>query len=194
MDGVPAGWEKRSLADICDDIRDSVRPEQVESDTPYIGLAHIPKKSITLSEWGQAEDVTSNKFRFVEGDILFGKIRPYFHKVGFALTDGITSADTIVIRAKISEFSAYLLMLVSSEEFVAVVSKTMREGSKMPRADWNFMKQYPILIPSSSILSNFNELIEDIAKQLKTLALQSKKLLQARDFLLPRLMNGDLSV
>ncbi len=47
-------------------------------------------------DWGSAEDVTSNKFRFVEGDILFGKIRPYFHKVGFALTDGITSSDTIV--------------------------------------------------------------------------------------------------
>jgi len=194
VDGVPVGWEKKTIADICDDIRDSIRPEQVESDMPYIGLEHIPKKSITLSEWGQAEDVTSNKFRFIEGDILFGKIRPYFHKVGFALTDGITSVDTIVIRAEDAKVYAYLLMLVSSEEFVAVVSKTMREGSKMPRADWNFMKQHPILIPPSSIMSNFNEFIEDTVNQLKTLALQSKKLQQARDLLLPRLMSGDISV
>jgi len=194
VDGVPKGWEKKTLADICDDIRDSIEPGQVESDTPYIGLEHIPKKSITLSEWGQADDVTSSKFRFIEGDILFGKIRPYFHKVGFTLTNGITSIDTIVIRANDEKFYGYLLMLVSSDEFVAVASKTMREGSKMPRADWNFMKQYPVLLPPSPILSDFDKIIDDIVKQLKTLALQSKKLQQARDILLPRLMSGDISV
>lgn len=194
VDGVPKGWEKKTLADICDDIRDSIEPGQVESDTPYVGLEHIPKKSITLSEWGQADDVTSSKFRFVEGDILFGKIRPYFHKVGFTLTNGITSIDTIVIRANDEKFYAYLLMLVSSDEFVAVASKTMREGSKMPRADWNFMKQYAVLIPPAPILSEFDKIIDDIVKQLKTLALQSKKLQQARDILLPRLMSGDISV
>lgn len=193
-DGVPQGWEKAVFADIGEDIRDSVRPEQVDPQTPYIGLEHMPRRSITLMDWGSAEDVTSNKFRFVEGDILFGKIRPYFHKVGFALTDGITSSDAIVMRPTHEKFFAYLLMTASSDHFVKMVSQTVKEGSKMPRANWDVMQQYPVFIPPDSVLIAFSEFIENTVKQLKALALQNQKLQQARDLLLPRLMNGEIPV
>ncbi len=193
-DGVPQGWEKAVFADIGEDIRDSVRPEQVDPQTPYIGLEHMPRRSITLMDWGSAEDVTSNKFRFVEGDILFGKIRPYFHKVGFALTDGITSSDTIVMRPTHEKFFSYLLMTASSDHFVKMVSQTVKEGSKMPRANWDVMQQYPVFIPPDNILYSFSEVIKNIVKQLKALALQNQKLQQARDLLLPRLMNGEIPV
>ena len=48
---------------------------------------------------GYPDAVSSQKFRFQAGDILFGKLRPYFHKAGLAFADGITSSDAIVIRA-----------------------------------------------------------------------------------------------
>lgn len=99
-DGVPEAWRKVELGVICEAVRESVSPDEVEPDTPYIGLEHMPRRSISLGEWATAEKVTSNKFRYYEGDILFGKIRPYFHKVGIAFTDGICSSDAIVIRAK----------------------------------------------------------------------------------------------
>lgn len=194
VDGVPEGWERVPLSVVGNDVRVSVKPEQVEPDTPYIGLEHIPRRSITLSDWGRAVDVESNKFRFLEGDILFGKIRPYFHKVGFALTDGIASSDAIVIRANDPVYSRYLLALVSSDQFVSVASKTAKEGSKMPRADWNFMQQYPVLLPPRQLLLSFNQVLDDILLQLKTLALHSKKLSGARDLLLPRLMNAEIAV
>lgn len=57
--GVPDGWEKKILGDLCEEIRDTVFPEDVEPDTPYIGLEHMPRKSITLLNWGKAEEVTS---------------------------------------------------------------------------------------------------------------------------------------
>jgi type I restriction enzyme S subunit len=191
-DGVPEGWERKPLSAICSEIRDAVRPDQVEPNTPYIGLEHIPRRSITLNQWGCAEDVESTKFRFAEGDILFGKIRPYFHKVGIALTEGITSSDSIVIRATEKRVAPYCLALVSSDQFVAVASKTAKEGSKMPRADWKFMEQHPILLPANSALFGFNQFFGDILKQLKVLALQGKKLSNTRDLLLPRLMNGEI--
>jgi len=91
VDGVPEGWEKRVLGDLCLEVRESVSPSALEANTPYIGLEHMPRRSITLCEWGQAAQVTSSKHRFREGEILFGKIRPYFHKVGIALTAGVAS-------------------------------------------------------------------------------------------------------
>ena len=97
--GVPEGWSKLTLGDICTDTREMISPESLEPDTPYIGLEHVPRRSISLVNWGIAEQVSSSKLRFSTGDILFGKIRPYFHKVGIAFTDGVVSSDAFVIRA-----------------------------------------------------------------------------------------------
>lgn len=192
--GLPAGWLKKPLSALCQDIREQIEPASIEPETPYIGLEHMPRRSITLCDWGMASDVTSSKFKFLAKDILFGKIRPYFHKVGFAITDGITSSDAIVIRPIHVRSYEYLLLLLSTDEFVALASKTVREGSKMPRADWKFLARQQFVMPSDKILSFFSETVNPMLSQLKVLAIQNKQLTQARDILLPRLMNGEIKV
>jgi type I restriction enzyme S subunit len=193
-DGVPEGWDKVLLSELCTDVRESIHPKDLPPDTAYIGLEHIPRRSITLNYWGMSSEVNSNKFKFAEGDILFGKIRPYFHKVGFALVDGITSSDAIVIRPTDSYLYHYLLFLLSSDEFVALASKTVREGSKMPRADWNFLLKSEFRRPSETLLGLFNDSVKPICDQLRNLALHSQQLTQARDLLLPRLMNREVTL
>jgi len=194
VDGVPEGWEMKTLGDLCTDVRDTAMPEHLEPDTPYIGLEHMPRRSIALAEWGFAEEVTSTKHRFHAGEILFGKIRPYFHKVGIAFVDGVASSDAIVIRPSAEELCCLVLMVVSSDPFVASTAQGMREGSKMPRADWKLMKQYRVPVPPHGLLSSFNNTIRSIVEQLKTLTFQSHRLRAARDLLLPRLMNGEIAV
>ncbi|MGH8643521.1 MAG: restriction endonuclease subunit S [Gammaproteobacteria bacterium] len=194
INGVPEGWERKVLGESCEEIRESVSPEALEPDTPYIGLEHMPRRSISLSEWGTVDQVTSSKHRFREGEILFGKIRPYFHKVGIAFVDGVASSDAIVIRARDPQLRGLVLMTVSSDPFVAVTAQTMREGSKMPRADWKQMQQYVVPVPPDGLLSNFESAIQSIVEQLKTLTFAIHKLRAARDLLLPRLMSGDIAV
>jgi len=193
-DGVPEGWKKECLGNLCREVRDSISPKELEPQTPYIGLEHMPRRSISISEWGYAEQVVSSKHRFRQGYILFGKIRPYFHKVGIALVDGVASSDAIVIRVNEENLLPITLMTVSSDAFVAVTSQTMKEGSKMPRADWKQMRQYPMLLPQESLLGLFNSVISPILEQLKSLSLANKKLGVARDLFLPRLMNGEIVV
>ena len=193
-DSVPEGWIKKPLSALCTDIRKSIHPKALSPDVPYIGLEHIPRHSITLDSWGKAAEVDSNKFRFSKGDILFGKIRPYFHKVGFALVDGITSSDAIVIRPTEDRLYFYVLSLLASNEFVALASKTVREGSKMPRADWKFLLKSEFKVPSMALLDFFNETMNPICNQLRTLALHNRKLAHSRDLLLSRLMNGEISI
>ena len=189
----PEGWKALPLSEICTDVRESVDPKTVHSDTAYIGLEHIPRRSITLHDWRDAVGVESKKFKFSGGDILFGRIRPYFHKVGIALVDGITSSDAIVIRPKGGSLHCFLLFLLSSDEFVALASKTMREGSKMPRADWKHLLGLEFRIPPLAILDMFNAIVTPTCSQLRSLALHNRQLTQARDLLLPRLMNGELT-
>ncbi|QFY89952.1 restriction endonuclease subunit S [Magnetovirga frankeli] len=194
IDGVPEGWEKKVLGDLCFEVRETVSPSAFEANTPYIGLEHMPRRSITLCEWGQAEQVTSSKHRFREGEILFGKIRPYFHKVGIAFTDGVASSDAIIIRPVHSHLLPLVLMTTSSDGFVAVTAQQMKEGSKMPRADWKQMQQYPVPLPPDGLLRAFNDFIDPILNQLKTLAFANQRLTKARDLLLPKLMNGEVAV
>ena len=57
--GVPEGWKKKTLGDLCKEVRETVKPDALEPNTPYIGLEHMPRRSISLSDWGTAEQVTS---------------------------------------------------------------------------------------------------------------------------------------
>jgi type I restriction enzyme S subunit len=191
--GVPEGWERKVLGELCNEVRDIILPKNVDLDTPYIGLEHMPRRSISLNNWGNSDTVTSAKHKFVSGDILFGKIRPYFHKVGIAFVDGIASSDAIVIRSD-EDNKNLVLLTVSSDQFIADTSQRMKEGSKMPRADWKQMQQYSVLKPKENILKAFNELMNPVMLQLKNLSLQNIKLLEARDILLPKLMNGEIKV
>ncbi len=194
VNGVPQGWTRKTLGDLCSEIRDMVLPESLEPDTPYIGLEHIPRRSISLDEWGSVEQVTSSKYRFKAGEIIFGKIRPYFHKVGVAFIDGVASSDAIVVRPADESLHGLVLMTMSSDAFIAVTTQQMKEGSKMPRADWKQMKAYPVPLPPPGLLSNFEGVIRPIVEQLKAISFSCQKLRSARDLLLPRLMSGEIAV
>jgi type I restriction enzyme S subunit len=85
-------------------------------------------------------------------------------------------------------------MTVSSDKFVAEVSQTMREGSKMPRADWKLMTKFPVALPPPGLLENFTEIVTAITDQLCNLCFQNQKLKAARDLLLPRLMSGQIAI
>ena len=193
-DGVPYGWGMKPLGEIVVEVKEKVHPTDVEPSTPYIGLEHIPRRSTTILDWGRADDVSSDKYRFGGGDILFAKIRPYFHKVGFALVDGITSSDAVVVRSRASVYYNFVLHLLSSDEFIAITSKTVREGSKMPRADWGYLMQRKVLVPPPALIADFNDFIHPIVGQLRNFAIQARKLSAARELLLPRLMDGRIKV
>ena len=192
--GVPDGWETKPLSVLCTEVRESVDPKTLPPDTAYIGLEHMPRRSITLNEWTSSEGVESAKLAFRAGDVLFGKIRPYFHKVGFTLTGGVASSDAIVVRPADPDDYEYLLSLLSSDRFVSLASKTVREGSKMPRVDWRFLSVSDVLVPGPPVLNAFRRVIRPVLDQLRILALDSRRLAAARDLLLPRLMSGRMTV
>ena len=194
VDGVPEGWRMDTIGGICTLKKETVSAGDAPKGTPYIGLEHMPRVDFCLSSWGDAEDVTSNKFKYTENDIIFGKIRPYFHKVGFALNSGVVSTDSFVMKAE-EGLWGLLLMTVFDKSFVDYTYKTCKEGAKMPRADWKQMIKYEVLIPEDdSIRQSFEETIWSIARRIKILAIQNRSLAEARDRLLPKLMSGEIEV
>jgi type I restriction enzyme S subunit len=192
---IPAEWEVVSLGELVDVVKEGVASDGADTTTPYVGLEHIARKSIVLSEWSTADQAASQKTAFRSGDILFGKIRPYFHKVALASIDGISSTDAIVIRPKRPEVSGLVLETVFAERFVAMATASST-GSKMPRADWNVMKRYGMAVPDkhSNTLSKYQDLFGPIADKIGLHVRQNRELTQLRDWLLPLLMNGQVRV
>ena len=190
---IPEGWEAQELEQIVDIISGNVSPNDIDKNTPYIGLEHIPRRTIVLSEWETAEKINSDKCIFKKHDILFGKIRPYFHKVGIAFIDGITSTDTIVLRPRENSCQGFALQTVFSDDFVETATNSST-GSKMPRANWNILKNYKIAIPSKKILDTYQLQFNNIIKKIELSVLENQELASLRDWLLPMLMNGQVSV
>lgn len=190
---IPEGWKPCRLGDLAKEVRRGVDPSAVDPDTPYFGLEHLPRRSITLGEWGKASDVQSTKLAFKRGEILFGKIRPYFHKVGVAPVDGVCSSDAIVIVPNSESSFGPVVCCVSSDDFVRHATQTS-QGTKMPRANWDVLVKYPLPLPPNELLAEFNETISDVVANLRLLMLKNRNLRASRDLLLPKLISGKLDV
>lgn len=190
---IPQGWAMKKLGDVAEDMRRNISKGKLLESQPYVGLEHIPRRSLALDTWETVSELGSNKLAFKKGEILFGKIRPYFHKVSIAPFDGLCSADTIVIRAQKPEHYAIVVSCVSSDDFVAHATATSN-GSKMPRANWSVLVEYPIVIPSLSVARQFSAVVDPAIRQMQSLIFQTANLSRTRDLLLPRLLSGQVSL
>ena len=185
---IPFGWEIKKLGELADQMRRGVSKGELAGPVRYIGLEHIPRQSLALDAWEETTELGSNKLTFERGEVLFGKIRPYFHKVSVAPFDGICSADTIVIRSKKPEHRALVTACVFTEAFVAHATATSN-GSKMPRTDWKVLKDYPHVLPTKELLTRFSALFENAVAQQQNLVSRNQTLCRTRDLLLPKLLS-----
>ena len=138
-------WREVTLGECAELIRDSVSPS-IMGEALYIGLEHIGEGTLSLLGQGVATDVTSTKSRFQRGDILFGKLRPYFRKVVRARTGGLCSTDIWVIRGREGVEQGYLHYCIASQQFIDF-AMAGSEGTKMPRAIWDCVSRYKISLP-----------------------------------------------
>lgn len=183
----------RNLGDVAEHIRHSVQPNRIDPETPYIALDHMPKRCIALSNWTTGAGIKSNKFEFRRGDILFGKLRPYFHKVGVAPTDGVCSTDIVVVRPLQQTWLGFVLGHVSSVEFVHHTDAGST-GTRMPRTNWNEMARYRLVLPPVSIAKSFDTLTRSLVERIIANIHESRILASERDALLPKLTSGEFPV
>lgn len=193
VDGVPIEWGKGSLGDIAIDSGLREKKENRQQYEYYLPIDCLPKKSFAYTETSDIELAESSLVAFKENDILFGAMRPYFHKVVFTRDKGLTRSTCFVINAKQKEYWAFLLMLMFSDDTVNFATK-ISVGTTMPYVRWKDMVSMPITIPSKGICKEFCKVIIPITERISKLAKQNTKLIELRDCLLTRLMNGEIEV
>ena len=191
--GLPEGWKAGTLGDIAKAVGETVDPKSLRPDTPYFGLEHLPRRSITLDDWGQAASVNSNKAKFKAGQVLFGKLRPYFHKVGIAPLDGVCSTDIVVMDGIRPIDRPFVVSCASSKSFVDYTDQGST-GTKMPRTSWGQMKKYPLVISTALVRDAYSEIVQPMHNKIIAAVHENRTLAETRDYLLPRLMSGAVRV
>ncbi|KPH50192.1 hypothetical protein HPU229336_04130 [Helicobacter pullorum] len=137
--------------------------ENIESKTGK----YIPTSEIVFEEDG---------IKFENGDILFGKLRPYLAKVFLADRGGICVSEFLVLRTKGAN-NHFLKFLMLSPLFIDIVDSSTY-GTKMPRANWEFIGNLKIPLPPieeqkqiaeflDSEISKIDSIIEKIKKQIE---------------------------
>lgn len=177
-------WQAKPLGDCAMLVRDPVTPTE-NPGVPYIGLEHIGEGTLSLIGQGSAQDVTSTKSRFQKGDILFGKLRPYFRKVVMAPFDGVCSTDIWVARARDETDQRFLFYFMASTEFIETASRAS-EGTKMPRAQWEYLSRLTRPFPPleeqraiAHILSTLDDKIELNRRMNETLEGMARAIFQS---------------
>ena len=122
---------------------------------------------------------------------MFGKLRPYFHKVGPAPVDGVCSTDIVVVRPRRPTLGGFVLGHLSSAEFVDYASATS-SGTRMPRTNWKDMAAYPVVMPPNDVVEAFEAAVSGLLQRIRNNILESRRLAEARDALLPNLLSGEL--
>jgi type I restriction enzyme S subunit len=167
-------WKEYILEEVTELVKETYNPDG-SSDFSYIGLEHIEQETLRLNSIGLSSDVTSNKFKFKPNDILFGKLRPYFRKVVQPKFAGICSTDIWVFRAKENFDQKFLFYFLANWDFVNTANHG-ESGTRMPRADWNFLKSTEWFLPPlpeqaaiAEVLSSLDDKIDLLHRQNKTL-------------------------
>ncbi len=193
VDGVPEGWKKGVLSDIAQDVGKTVNKKNRNQFSYYLPIDCLPKKSLSYTTFNSIELAESSLVSFNNNDVIFGAMRPYFHKVVIARDKGLTRNTCFVINTERKEFYSFLVMLLFSDETIKYATK-ISVGTTMPYVRWSDFQQMPITFPDNKIASIFNGIVVSYLGKIKVLAIQIQHLQSARDKLLPRLMNGELEV
>ena len=152
---------------------------------PYVGLEDIQPgtgrlvKDATVS--GRlASPVGEQDMRlstgFERGDVLFGKLRPYLAKAWLAEFPGRCTTEALVMEPVEIE-PRFLLNVCLSPWFVGAVDASTF-GSKMPRAEWDFIGNLPVPLPNPKTQNAIADYVGQETVRLDTLIAAKERLLE----------------
>jgi type I restriction enzyme, S subunit len=177
-------WNLCRIGDVCEVVKDIYIPHENES-LSYIGLEHINPQALSINSIGKSENLSSAKFSFKKGQILFGKLRPYFRKVYRPDFNGVCSTDIWVINAKKGFDNGFLFYFFANKEIVNKANKSS-EGTRMPRAKWEYLAGLEYGFPPLNEQKAIVKVLSDLDLKIKLLQKQNEALEKVGQLLFKR--------
>ena len=137
-----SSWEQRKFEEI------AVRSSVICSDDtlPRVEYEDIVSGTGRLNKDIYAKQSSKSGIAFHQGDVLYGKLRPYLQNWLLPTFDGLAVGDFWVLQPQNADGS-FLYRLIQSRQFDEVANQST--GTKMPRADWKLVSKTVFSIPSN---------------------------------------------
>ena len=137
-----SSWEQRKFEEI------AVRSSVICSDDtlPRVEYEDIVSGTGRLNKDIYAKQSSKSGITFHQGDVLYGKLRPYLQNWLLPTFDGLAVGDFWVLQPQNAD-SSFLYRLIQSRQFDEVANQST--GTKMPRADWKLVSKTVFSIPSN---------------------------------------------
>lgn len=172
LDGYVAEWKKYSLDNLLYLRKEKIIPQRYQK-TICIEMENIESKTGRIVSKTDSQKQKSLKSVFYPNDILWGKLRPYLRKYAFPDFKGVCSTEIWVFSSAVSWiYNRFMYYILQTDWFFEAANATI--GTKMPRADWNILKDLQVSIPSeieeqkaiAEILSDMDAEIDELEKKL----------------------------
>ena len=166
---IPEDWEVYKIYDICSLSKKRYNPKLSKEVYKCIELEHLSQETGRLLDYCFSDQQFSIKSFFEKEDVLFGKLRPYLKKFYYAEINGVCSTEIWVLKSKTHILSKYLYYLIQTKIILDAANQST--GTKMPRADWNFISNILVFLPPlteqtaiANALSDIDALVESLEK------------------------------
>jgi type I restriction enzyme S subunit len=174
----------------------SVQTSQMAKDDIYLGMENVESWTGLYVE-SEQKDFESQAKMFQFNDVLFGKLRPYLAKVFLANIKGVCSGEFLVLRPSKRIAPEYLQLVLLDPEFISLVNSSTF-GAKMPRADWGFIGNQLISLPSiaqqKQIVAMIKSEGETIDKVIGRIEKEIEKVKELKQSLIAEAVTGKIKV
>ncbi len=189
---IPEGWHVGTLGDVLKQRVERCEPSDETTSRPYVPIDCISSKSLSLAESKPGSEAQSSLARFYKGDLLFGAMRPYFHKVCVAPFDGTTRTTVFVLAPKGPPDFGFATLLLHDTNTIDYATRHST-GSTIPYAVWtSSLEDMPVVIPLSPVREGFNAAVRPVLDRISASYFENRTLAALRDTLLPKLISGEL--
>lgn len=189
VDGLPKEWEYKQLEEITD-ITMGQSPSSDEFGEDIAGMPFHQGVADFGKRYVSNRIFTNTSKRIAPANSILFSVRAPVGRIN------ITSEPIVMGRGLCSIMHK---LGIQSYIYYALKDKFFEEdliggGSIFASASKKEIHSIQLINPTIEILAYFNELIEPIDNQIRTLYTQNSRLQQMRDRLLPQLMSGQLEV
>lgn len=182
LDGSTSRWKTVRLSQLA-----TLRHETLSA-TPDID---IELENLVSGEGriiGDTTPRTSSTYSFRKGDVLFGRLRPYLKKYWLANCNGVRSGEIWALCATELIHPEFLFHLVQTRIFLSAANRAT--GTKMPRADWNILKDQTFLVPPLNEQDDIASLLLSMDAEIAALVEERAKVERLKQGAMEDLLTG----
>jgi type I restriction enzyme S subunit len=198
IDGIPEGWEKGQVSDFYKTASGGTpsrkNPDFFTGDINWVKTQELNNSFIFKTDEKITEEAIKNSSAkiFPAHTVLVAMYGATIGQTAILANSATTNQACcgLLPDCHIANYIHCFLFFRENKQILANLSL----GAAQNNISQEIIRNFPMLLPSKKVMDIFWEFTNRIFEQIKILEQQNQKLKQARDILLPKLMNGEIEV